>query len=962
MRLLWLALLCAVCASGLTLLHRGHDEKGEQAEKEESSHATDNVAERTASKQGSANKNSNPPKNQDEMRDEARRVVTKVGETNAWHLIRGDLRAMAAALTPGLQVQPVAMATNGAIVLLAFVWFGVYLKFVYETDRVTNLDRWQLPRRDARYVSEDLVAGVNPDVVLVFHHPDFEYGDEESLVSENAVEQVLIQRQPKSEEDKADLPYMKRVLQGIEYAEEHASASVHVRQLQRSLAKMYARRRGEDVSDDEEPESQQEEQETRRPQLRTARIALMQDILTCSHWWGMNASVFSSIDDDELYVCLEVKDEEIQRQLCHMNMSLQMERTVVAKLGINQPVDEPESSPPFLQYGTHATKNLYNAHILQSPDDRELFRVSYDKDPKGSVVSSTERVRMVYQEIADRLNLDAAVDNGLLVCWYPVHSQTWLFKLRHCWANWEAVRDLSFVQPLSLVERYFGARVAFVYAFNGHYCKMLLAMLPLSVLALMLVVASKWADNAETFVYRSVTSFGIILVIWSRIAHNLWIRESQFFIQLWNLDVEETAVLRPEFKGDWKPDPADLNQFQLQQRSPAMAAVLRTLTGIITLLLCLLAMVWVVLWMNMFGGQLGLISSICLSIQIKVFEFLFNHIVPTLLQWENHRFHSSYYNSYLWKQFAFQFVNNYAAFFYIAIKQRHSSDGCPEGGCLAMLRMQLTIIQIVLSLSALAEILIKACFVKFLLAYEVWKYKRANDGKEPPERKFLEEQSKHMPSGYHEQIDFTLQLVIALGFVILFGGVAPGMVPFCLIVFVVRLRASAILNTSGAKRPVPHIEKGLGKWNLILAGLMRLGVLFQGFLTAVYSYMFRDTPLVTKLACVLGFWVFMELMWALVDLIWSSYCPEAAILMERRRRTQRAISYHSGGRRKTPPQSPKRRGLDTTWGRTAAIMRGDFKRIPPLVPRGSPRDDSPRMATASVDLTPPPPPPPKDVM
>merc|ERR1719262_364156 len=93
-----------------------------------------------------------------------------------------------------------------------------------------------------------------------------------------------------------------------------------------------------------------------------------------------------------------------------------------------------------------------------------------------------------------------------------------------------------------------------------------------------------------------------------------------------------------------------------------------------------------------------------LSAQIKIFEFSWNSIAPWLTEFENHKYPNDFYNSYLWKSFLFQAVNSYAAFMYTAVNLRFTKSGCPPGGCLPLLRTQLILIQIILSMSHVATI------------------------------------------------------------------------------------------------------------------------------------------------------------------------------------------------------------------------------------------------------------------
>merc|ERR1719379_471890 len=98
---------------------------------------------------------------------------------------------------------------------------------------------------------------------------------------------------------------------------------------------------------------------------------------------------------------------------------------------------------------------------------------------------------MMYKRICKHIDLNAAREEELIVDWYPLHSTDWLRILRPIWGSRRQFRDFTFVQPIAQLRDYFGARVAFLFIWNGLHCKLLLALWPLALLA-ELVAASAW--------------------------------------------------------------------------------------------------------------------------------------------------------------------------------------------------------------------------------------------------------------------------------------------------------------------------------------------------------------------------------------------------------------------------------------------------------------------------------------
>jgi len=159
-----------------------------------------------------------------------------------------------------------------------------------------------------------------------------------------------------------------------------------------------------------------------------------------------------------------------------------------------------------------------------------------------------------------------------------------------------------------------------------------------------------------------------------------------------------------------------------------------------------------------------------------------------------------------------------------------------------------------------------------------------------PERSYAEEQSKHAEFGDRQQIEAMCMLMISLGSIIIFGAVAPIMVPFCLAVFALELRFTAHMLATHAKRPLPERRRGLGAWKSVLLSMMKVGVAFSGFLLVTYSDTFQDARPLTKVSAAVGFFVMMLLSWEIVSALWSPNDSEVAVLAGRRGRVQRKIS------------------------------------------------------------------------
>jgi hypothetical protein len=573
--------------------------------------------------------------------------------------------------------------------------------------------------------------------------------------------------------------------------------------------------------------------------------------------------------------------------------------------------------------GTHPCLYEGRQRVLDAEDPRLLWRTFHGgKHEGGCIVDSKDRLLMIYREIARHLDLAAAKELGLIVDWYPVHSTTWVKKLRAEWARLDLLTDWTFVQPVTV----------------------LLALLPLALLCEFGAFLADIAFGVIGVDRMMIASFNIIVIVWARIAYNLWLREEAFFATLWGMESEaeekHMELVRPKFRGTLTQAEYDRNE--VEKTYPQIKLFMRRVcTASVTAVFC--AVVWLLIsfWYGAYGGRINVTASVLISLQIKVFEAAWNNMAPGLTEFENHKYPNDFFNSYLLKSFLFQAVNSYSAFFYTAMNLRFTEGGCPAGGCLPLLRRQLILIQIILSVTHVASVVIGVYKVDFSLWYESFQLRRStgttlleeirrlnrkgldmassqsptagarpagfgqNFDAEPapgrmdrsttrkemglPERSYAEEQSKHAEFGDRQQIEAMCMLMISLGSIIIFGAVAPIMVPFCLAVFTLELRFTAHMLATHAKRPLPERRHGLGAWKHVLLSMMKVGVAFSGFLLVTYSDTFQDSRPLTKVSAAVGFFLMMLLAWEIVGAFWSPMDREVTVLAGRRGRVENKI-------------------------------------------------------------------------
>merc|ERR1719428_2371900 len=128
------------------------------------------------------------------------------------------------------------------------------------------------------------------------------------------------------------------------------------------------------------------------------RVALLQDLYSDLQLWGFNVTAFSSIDHDEIFICVSLKSAEaISYHLLLRHVELRIRKDVVRKLGVADPLDNMSHHAPHIRFDPRTVEKLYASGILESNDVTELFDTKYDKEHKG-IVSGRERIRLIHSE------------------------------------------------------------------------------------------------------------------------------------------------------------------------------------------------------------------------------------------------------------------------------------------------------------------------------------------------------------------------------------------------------------------------------------------------------------------------------------------------------------------------------------------------------------------------------------
>lgn len=724
--------------------------------------------------------------------------------------------------------------------IVSCVWLWIYFRFFYHSDRMKGFDGFKNVPQGTKGTN------VEPDIVVAFKTPYVSPADRKMIPAQDLV--------------------MEKSRRG--------SLLINTGILCSEGAENFMAVNSPRLNDDKGYCEKVDRSYTKGD----VKVSLLLDMYRFLVGSGFNTDIKTSPNHDEVYIAVSL-ESTVARDffLVRDKIHIQLARDVLTNLGIKLKEGEKTSSatcsPPFIPYNPQLPQVLIENDIpLKKGDPVEaLYHI------KSGKIRAGHRIRIIVHELMSRYRLGLAKQKGLIADWYPCHNPMRLRQFQYCWGNWKRLVDLTFVQPIGEIRDYFGSRVAFRVAWNGTYCKSLLALVPISICLLINNILGRHGE------FLAMT---LVIIIWSRVTWNLWSREEAFFVEEFDVSTaSHSQLVREEFEGKPVRSEIDGNQVVLES-SHARDTFYRLLSFVVTFIFVFAVGYAIFCWSEELGAADGSNrrAALAMSIFMCVIGKIYQKVVSVLVLWENHKFNMDHYNSMVIKTVLFQFVNYYGTFFYIVIRLRHVPGGCAstEGNCMTLLRSQLALtVAIVLAFRILtflvAEITVKA---------KLWWAGSS-------EENFLQKQCTYDKMMMADEIEDHVQLVLSLGYVLMFGGVYPLVAPLCFLAFAVQLRSVAVQLTTCTQRPVGELSVGIGDWHAILDILRRIGVGVQAFMLVNHGELFRGRPIITRIS---GFFLLSFAFYFLqrtIDVLIPQIDHDTKLLHDRRRHIITKIQYLS---------------------------------------------------------------------
>ncbi|CAF0799103.1 unnamed protein product [Brachionus calyciflorus] len=491
--------------------------------------------------------------------------------------------------------------------------------------------------------------------------------------------------------------------------------------------------------------------------------------------------------------------------------------------------------------------------------------------------------------LADKVFLDA----------YPLHKETIkinsnLTKRKFLLEYWIKPKNWFNFQPIFIIRRYFGEKIAFYFAWLGFYTSLLIVPSIVGIFVFIyglltyssdiptqeicdynkmgnITMCPLCSDEAlcqtwklgESCFYSKISQlvdnpstvfFSIFMSIWTVLFTEFWKRRQAILQFEWDvIDFEKkNEPLRPEFESKVTQTRQNYITGEEELYVPTRTKLYRYTISFSTLLLMMCLVLALVIGFigyklivmailpknsdrNLIYWTTLITAGFINLFFIVVLNSFYIWLAVKLNDFELHRTDSRYEKALTIKMYLFQFVNYYASIFYIAFFKGKFSEStfiekCDQSGCLSELSIQLAIIMVGKQIFNNIQEFLYPLVANCLSRFTANKQTRRKNSME----NWLKDY--YLISWTNLTLfDEYLEMVIQYGFITLFAVAFPLGPLFALLNNLLEIRIDAFKILTQYKRPLPKKAQDIGIWLPILNTVSKLAVITNGVIIAFTS-------------------------------------------------------------------------------------------------------------------------------
>jgi len=563
-----------------------------------------------------------------------------------------------------------------------------------------------------------------------------------------------------------------------------------------------------------------------------------------SQYVGAEWEIFRSIDEDEFFIHLYLREKCAKFHAEVQNHNLQLNENVIDTLQIKQ--DKMKVWPAWIQFD-----QADETRFSEQNNGANLFKIFTGTYVDGSIFRASDRIQLLTRVIGMYVDTNDLVKYGLLKSVFPCHQKARLLGF----SSWASMSKIySWHQPIPDIRHYFGSEVAFYFAwltfFTSH-------MLFLAVPGLLLQLSRLYMDRYEFEICLLIYSLAI--AIWSSVVNAKWKQEEKILATQWGEEAQSRAGgvrvtsagvsgFRPDYEGSDLPSYID-ESIKIKKQNPRMKCLRRfmsktfTATFVSIVLICVVGIFFYRHMMIKAHTPMARRKAAMMSaIQIKIFDQIWEYLAYRLCLWENYRTDRAMKQALIWKIFLFKFVNAFNSIFYIAFAKLFV-DGCPDDDCIFILSTQVLAVFAVNTMFAMVEMVKPWGLYKF----KRWVEDRHLSAEHAGKRSFLEDQEKRIDYTDREQINDYMVIIMQYGFVVMFGNVVPVVAVVAMLSNLIQIRTDGWKLVNTMKRPFPVEASDIGAWSQVQDILAWIAVFTNVGVCVISSQLFTEYDTMQRL-------------------------------------------------------------------------------------------------------------------
>lgn len=611
---------------------------------------------------------------------------------------------------------------------------------------------------------------------------------------------------------------------------------------------------------------------------------------------GLDVYLYLSLQRDEIICIISASESKLKRFADDYDIKVQLDPTEAKKrlseglVGIESgsyiinPVEIPHmpevtAIPPF--------EFIYGNYDDDNPD---LF---YNKDKCFSPVMRTKIIYAILEAPTKRggagLEISKLIHFKRLLSIFPMHNKEVADKLLKVVKSFSTV---PWTMPAYNLKEYFGESIALNTVFVGHYSLWL--QLP-AVLGITMQVVVLATDNYSSPV---LPFFSVFIAAWGVGMLEFWKRKEMVVALVWGMtDFEAKEPDRPEFDGEYITSFVDGKEtlYFAPKEKVGRQFISQTIVAFFVLLvLGTVTSIYVIRFalQSQLGVGASILASVLNTIQITVFNMIYQQVAVKLTDDENHRTDTMYEDSMIVKLFLFQFINSFASFFFLAfiaqyVEAPHGTDSNYRGSCGAPSCMEPLALNLLIIFGTRLTL---SNFLDIFLPYLKHQQKIQEETKDVENATLSPAEHDYMLSDYDtiiEGIQTYADSAIQYGFTMMFITALPCASFFSLLSNYIKVKFNLWKLFRLYQRPIPTGAQDIGIWQLIFQFVTGIAVVTNAALVVFTMTVIPDSYSYNG-----RFWIFVGFQWFMfgVQALFAELVPDEPYEVEVQKDRMRFIT------------------------------------------------------------------------